>query len=92
MYAVVANHSYDVQTHVVLFEDHDKAKAYLHWLWEEFYNTCLANDDDVNEEFTYHEEEYAKVEWDNGDVAEFILAEVSSPLMKFEDVDYKRYL
>ena len=39
MYAVIMIHTFDSDTPTVVFDDYEKAKAYLHWLWEDYYNT-----------------------------------------------------
>ena len=92
MYAVIMVHTFDADTPTVLFEDYDKAKAYLHWLWENYYNTEIAEGSDLNENQCFHEDDYAKVAWADGDATEFILTYTSEPEKEFEKVDYRKYL
>lgn len=93
-YTVVMSHSYDPEVIAVLFDDYDKAKAYLHWKWEDYYNAEIAEDPFIrlNEELCYHEDEYARVTWEDEDYTEFILVEISEPDDKFANVDWKRYI
>lgn len=92
MYAVIMVHTFDSDTPTVLFEDYDKAKAYLHWLWETYYNTEISEGSDLNEEMCFHEDEYAKVTWADDDSTDFILTYVSKPDEGFKNVDWKRYI
>ena len=79
-YVVVKTHNFDPETEAAKFLDYRRATAYLHWLWEDYYNEEIAEndlmDDDIShldEANCYHEECYAKVQWDNGDYTEFTL-------------------
>ena len=92
MYAVIMIHTFDSDTPTVLFDDYDKAKAYLHWLWEDYYNTELAEGSALNEEMCFHEDEYAKVTWADEDSTDFILTHISEPDKNFENIDWKKYL
>ena len=93
MYAVIITYNFDPETKCYLIEDYDKAKAYLHWLWEEAYNEEIAENTCLNDDLCFHtEEDYAQIEWMNQDREEFILTLVSELPEKFETVDWKRYL
>lgn len=91
-YVVVKTHNFDPETEAAEFTDYRKATAYLHWLWEDYYNEEMAEndqeDDDIShldEDECYHEEAYAKVQWDNGDWTEFNLITVYPPREGFPD-------
>lgn len=93
MYIVMMIHNFDPETKAVLFSDYLKAKAYLHWQWEEYYNVELAEGViALNEELCYHEDEYGLVSWVDGDQTEFVLTEISEADDKFESIDWERYL
>lgn len=88
-YAVVVRTSFDLETPVYLFDDYEKAKEYLHDLWQKDYNTELAESIRGIDEFaTYHEEDYAKITWNDGDDMEYILTDISEP-MKIDGKDYR---
>lgn len=88
-YAVIIKYSFDGDTPVYLFDDYDKAKEYLHDLWQEAYNEELANSVvGVDEENTYHEDDVAIIRWEDGDYMEFILTYVSEPV-KINGKDYR---
>lgn len=88
-YAVVIVTNFDIETPVYLFNDYEKAKEYLHDIWQEDYNTELAESIRGIDEFaTYHEEYYAKLTWNDGDKIEYILTDVSEP-MKINGKDYR---
>lgn len=95
-YVVVKTHNFDVETEAVEFDDYRKATAYLHWSWEDYYNDQLAEDEyrdegyQLDEDECYHEETYAKVQWDNGDWTEFTLITVTPPRDDFPE-DWERY-
>ena len=91
-YAVVTTHSFTEKTECVLFEDYERAKAYLHWLWEDYYNEEIANASVLIEEECYHEDEYAIVTWADGCKTEFALAEVYEAKEDFQNINWKRYL
>ena len=76
----------------VVFDDYEKAKAYLHWSWEDYYNTEIAENSGLYEEECYHEDEYAKVEWDDGEHTEFLLTVITPPDEEFHKVDWHRYV
>lgn len=91
-YAVITIYSFDSDTPTVIFENYDKAKAYLHWLWENYYNTEIAEGSDLNEEQCFHENEYAKVMWNDNDTTEFILTYISEPDEEFNNIDWKKWI
>lgn len=90
-YVVAKIHNFNPETECIKFESYEKAKAYLHWRWESYYNEEIANNSELNEEFCYHEDEYGRVQWADGDYTEFILMSVDEPESEFEAV-WKRYL
>lgn len=90
-YVVVKTHSFDFETKAVKFDDYRKAMAYLHWVWEQGYNEETGEGSDINEEECYYEEDYAKIEWSDGDYVEFNLIEIDAPREDFPS-DWKRYV
>lgn len=92
MYAVIMIHTFDSDTPTVVFDDYEKAKAYLHWLWEDYYNTEITEGSDLDEEHCFHEAEYAEVMWKDGDCTDFILTYISEPDIRFKEIDWKKYL
>ena len=91
-YAVIMTHDFDPETQCVVFEDYDKARAYLHWILEDYYNEEIAEGSILNEHECYHEDEYAQVVWGDGCKTEFRLTYVTEPSQRFRDVDWKRYV
>ena len=92
-YVVVMTSNYDLPIDVTGFDEYDKAKAYLHWIWEGYYNDVIVNNDDVLVNDCYHEDEYAQVVWGDGNKkTDFILCCVNEPLKVFNNVNWKRYL
>lgn len=95
MYIVIVKHSFDEETPAYPFNDYDKARAYLHKLWEDFYNTEIEeNEENLNKKECYHEDEYAKIKWnnDNDDQTEFILTRNYPYDKAFFEGDWQRYL
>ena len=91
-FAVIMTHSFDSEVTCCLFGNYDKAVAYLHWMWEEYYNEELAEDSDLVEDECFHEDEYAKVSWADGEYTEFHLA-LSTPYDEsFFKGNWKMYL
>lgn len=84
--------TFDPDSPLVLFDDYDKAKAYLHWLWENAYNTEMAEGSMLIEQKCWHEDELAKITWSDGDYMEFILTGVSEPNEEFNDTDWRNYV
>ena len=91
-YVVIMVHNFDPEVKTAEFDNYDMAKAYLHWLWEDYYNEEIAVGSELNEEFCYHQDEYAIVEWLDGDRVEFMLSAVEEPYDGFKHIDWKRYL
>lgn len=77
-YAVVIHHNFAEDTRVIPFDEYDKAKAYLHWVWEAYYNEEIDNDSYLNEAECWHEDEIAKVTWTDGCWTYFELIDISS--------------
>lgn len=88
-YAVVVYHSFDPQCPVYLFDTYDKAKEYLHDLWQYAYNEELANPFvELIEEETFHEEDFAQIKFADDSVMQYILTATSEP-MKIYGKSYK---
>ena len=88
-YAVVITYSFNGDVPVYLFDNYDKAKEYLHDFWQDGYNAELAESTiGVDEEKTYHEDDYAIITWNDGDYMEYILTFVSEPV-KIDGKDYR---
>lgn len=92
MWGVVVVHSFNNYSPMIIVGDLTYAKAYLHWLWEDYYNTQLAEGAELNEKECFHEESYAKITWDNGDYTEFILTYDVEVDPRFREADWKKYL
>lgn len=90
-YVVVKTHNFDIETEAAKFTDYRKATAYLHWLWEDYYNEEIACESDLDEDNCYHESDYAKVQWDDGDYTEFNLIEVLPEREDFPE-DWEKYV
>lgn len=91
-YVVVKTHNFDSEVEATKFTDYRKATAYLHWMWEDYYNDMMVDDDfeddnisHLDEDECYHEETYAKVQWSDGDYTEFNLIEITSERKDFPD-------
>ena len=92
MYYVIEVNSFDADAPLWgPFEEYRKACAFLHWLWEEYYNEEIAEGSLLNENQCFHEEGYAKVGWLDGDQTEFILTYGSNPPKEFENIDWEKY-
>lgn len=93
MWIVAVVQSFEYDTPAYTFAEYNKAKAYLHKLWQDCYNTEIAeNSEKLDEQQCFHEDEYAKVTWLDGDKIEFILTYNSPYDKKFFEGDWKRYL
>lgn len=91
-YVVVKTYNFDLETEAAKFDDWCKAKAYLHWLWEDTYNTEIADDPSlVDESECYHCATYAKIQFSDGDAIEFFLVEVEKERPDFPS-DWERYV
>lgn len=69
MHAVVVFYSFDPETCVYLFDDYKKACDYLEAMWQHCYNCELADESNIDEDGTYHEENYAQIKWGDEDNA-----------------------
>ena len=85
-------HNFDGDTPCYNFDTENQAKAYMHYLWEEYYNNEIAENSHLNENECFHEESYAKVAWVDGDRTEFIITFTSEPDKDFFNGDWRRYL
>ena len=91
-YVVVKTYNFDLETEAAKFDDWCKAKAYLHWLWEDTYSTEIANDPSwVDESECYHDTTYARIQLFDGDAIEFFLVEVEKERPDFPS-DWERYV
>lgn len=90
-YVVVKTHNFDIGTDAVKFTDYRKATAYLHWWWKQYYNNEIADNADLDEEWCYHESDYARVQWHDGGYTEFNLIEILPPYDNFP-TDWERYV
>lgn len=80
-YGVVVYYSFDPDVTIYLLDDYAKAQQYLHDLWEEGYNQELAESlIDIDEEETYHEDDYAQIQWADGDYMCFVLKQTCEPI------------
>ena len=89
-YVVTKTHNFDVETEAVKFTDYRKATAYLHWYWEDYYNNEIIAQSHLKEDECYHEEDYAKVTWEDGDYTEFNIMEIYPEREDFPE-DWERY-
>lgn len=90
-YAVVAYHTFDTETCVYSFDCYEKACAYMEAMWQHCYNEELAErPDNIDEENTYHEENYAQIKWKDGENMARIwqVACVSEP-MRIDGKDWR---
>lgn len=90
-YAVVSYNNFGSPEDCVLFHDYKKACAYLHWYWEDYMNDEIANGSHLVEEHCWHEDEEAKITWDDRCEATIVLIRISKPLEEFEKVDWEGY-
>lgn len=90
-YVVTKTHNFDIETEAVEFTDYRKATAYLHWMWETYYNEEIDCDSNIDEENTWHEAELARVTWSDGDYTEFNLIEIYPEHEDFP-TDWERYV
>ena len=80
-YGVVVYCNFDTDVTIYLLDDYAKAQQYLHDLWEECYNQELAESlIDIDEEETYHEDDYAQIQWVDGDYMCFALKQTCEPI------------
>ena len=90
-YVVVKTHNFDAEVEAAKFTDYREATAYLHWLWEDYYNEEIATESHLNEKECYHYCDYARVQWEDGDYTEFILIEIYPKRNGFPE-DWGKYV
>lgn len=80
-YAVLKTYNFDPSTECALFDNYEAACDYLQWLWEDDYNTELAEGlpDMIDEENTWHEEDNAIITWLDACRAEYSVINVDEP-------------
>ena len=80
-YLVIMVHNFENDTPAYEFQEweYEKAKEYLQKMWEDYYNTEIAEGSWLDESRCYHEDEYAVVTWVDGCRTEFILTFTSKP-------------
>lgn len=78
-YAVVSTYNFDSETHCYLFDTEAEAIEFLEKYWQWSFNLAL-DDDNFNEELSYHDERYGRVSWgyDGEDVREFQVVKVEN--------------
>ena len=87
-YVVVTTCSFITDAVACEFDDYEKAKEYLHDIWQDHYNMALAeNIVGVDEKTTYHQDDYAVIRWDDDDCIEFHLTYIREP-KKINGKDY----
>ncbi len=80
-FIVTTVHSFSADTPAVIFEkeEYTKAKAYLKWLYESYYEEEKAQNSALDHDKCRCDEEYAVVTWEDGNKTEFILTSTSNP-------------
>ena len=83
MYAVITIHIRDYGMERELFQDIGDAAKYLEDIWSNYYNEAIANEDieTIGRNVLlysecYHEDDFAKIEWLDGDKILFYLIEI----------------
>lgn len=79
---VVMTHNFDPDNGIYKFQDEETAKEFLLWLWEDYYNTEIAEGSYLDEDLCYHEDDYAIVKWVDGCYTEFKLVEGTDTVPK----------
>lgn len=81
MYAAIKVCNYDIaETTMVMFTTKQLAIEYLEKWWQDEYNTALAKSESkLYESETYHEDEYAQINWEDGAKIEFYVVKDSRP-------------
>ena len=91
-YVVIMDHTFDPETKVTIFGSRPQAEAYLHWAWEDYYNTEIAeNPDGISEDETYHEDDYAVITYTDGTMTEFRVLE-GEEISEDYNKNWKRYI
>lgn len=65
-YAVIVYYTFDPESNVYLFDSYETACDYLEAMWQHCYNLGL-EDNDFDEDGSYHEEGYAQIKWGDSD-------------------------
>lgn len=73
IWIVIMVQSFDSETPCYYFDTEKAAQDYMQTMWEDYYNTELAEGSDLDEALCYHEDDYAKVTFSDGDKVEFIV-------------------
>lgn len=68
---VIVSHSFDAETYIYKVNNETEATDLLEWLWEDYYNNEIVAESHLNERECFHEDDYARVTWDDGDYTEF---------------------
>ena len=84
MYIVVKTHNFDTEMDATVFQSRKDAEDYLQWAWQEYYNEELAAGSDIVENECYHESDFAKIEWEDGDQTWFAIVVATSPDEKYK--------
>ena len=81
MYAVVFNSNYGYEVEVNLFEEITEAKEFLKEDWKRYLDIEIKESViPVAEGFCYCDEEFAKVQWANDDMAYWTICEAKKPI------------
>ena len=91
MYYVIMSHNFDAETCIWEFDEYQVAVAFLHWEWERYYNEEIACESRLNENECFHDWDYAKVEWSDGDYTEFTLVEGLDDVPSEFEEEWERY-
>lgn len=92
MIYVIMSHNFDAEIYIWEFENSEKAKAFLHWSWEDYYNTEIALESYLVESQCFHEESYAKVEWADGCYTEWNMIEGTDTIPEEFEKEWEKYI
>jgi hypothetical protein len=73
VYYVLIINNFDGDSSLYKCKDEDEATDLLLYLWEDYYNTEIANNSYLDEAECFHEDTYAKISWIDGCHTEFIM-------------------
>ena len=85
MFCVIMYHSFDADTPVYVFPTYEKAKKFFDRTYENYLNEEIANNSELDMDNCFHEDEFAKVTWSDGESTEFILSCTSEPEDEYYD-------
>lgn len=89
---VIMTNNFNDEATAYEFNDESIAKAFVHWLWEDTVNDFKGYPNwKIDEDLTFHEEEYAQVSFIDGDQIRIELAWNASVPTEFYDV-CERYM